>query len=67
MQGRKFGNDADSINQIMNEMDDDCDLEDLVFGNDEEAFQWLKMCMTKDDDQDFSKKFKRIELYWVAD
>ena len=31
----------------------------------EDAFTWLKECIEKDDDSNFSKRFKQIEMVWV--
>ena len=51
--------------QILEEVDDDTDLDDLVFENELNAFGWLKMCMDKCDEDSFSKSFKQIELFCI--
>ena len=66
LQNKVYGNNEESMQQILEELDDNTDLEDLVFETDVNAFEWLQMCMRKDDDDNsFSKSFKDIEMFWV--
>ena len=39
----------------------------LFFGSSLEAYQWIEMCMRKDDSQAFSKAFRSVKLFWVPD
>ena len=50
---------------MLEEIDNDINLEDLVFENKDDAFRSLKSCIEKADDW-YSKKFISIELIWVA-
>ena len=65
LQNRVFGSKQDYMQRMLYEIEDDTDLEDLVFDSKEDAFTWLKMCMKKPEDSDFSKRFKQIEMVWV--
>ena len=53
------------MQQILKEVSHGYDLDDVFFETHESAFQWLKMCMSKGDDSNFSKKFRDINLFWV--
>ena len=66
LQNRIFGSKQEYMMRMLEEIDDDTNLEDLVFDSRNEAFTWLQMCMQKTDQDDFSKKFKRIEMIWVT-
>ena len=61
LQNKVFGNNEESMQQI----DDDTDLGDLVFESEQNAFEWFQMCMDKSDEDNFSKSFKRIEMFWI--
>ena len=65
LQNRVFGSKQDYMQRMLDEIEDDTDLEDLVFDSKEDAFTWLKMCMKNPEDSDFSKRFKQIEMVWV--
>ena len=65
LQNKVYGNNEESMKQILEEIDDDTDLDDLVFENQIDAFQWLQMCMSKGEENSFSKSFKSIELFWI--
>ena len=65
LQNIVFGNNEESMQQILQEIDDDTDLDDLVFESEQNAFEWLKMCMDKSDEDNFSKSFKQIEMFWI--
>ena len=52
------------MQQILDEIDD-TDLDDLVFESEQNAFEWLQMCMDKSDEDNFSKSFKRTEMFWI--
>ena len=52
------------MQQILDEIDD-TDLDDLVFESEQNAFEWLQMCMDKSDKDNFSKSFKRTEMFWI--
>ena len=65
LQNRVFGSRDEYMLRMLNEIEDDTDLDDLVFDNKMEAFVWLQTCMSKRDDGDFSKKFKEIVMLWV--
>ena len=65
LQNRIFGSKEDYMIRMLVEIHDDTNLDDLVFDSKMEAFTWLQMCMHKTDGDDFSKRFKRIEMVWV--
>ena len=63
LQNKVFGNNEESMQQILDEIDD-TDLDDLVFESEQNAFEW-QMCMDKSDEDNFSKSFKRTEMFWI--
>ena len=65
LQNKVQSNDEAGLQQILEDVSHNCDLDDVVFESHEKAFEWLHMCMSKG--QDFSKKFKHIDLFWVPD
>ena len=67
LQNRIYGCRDDYMKRMLEEIDDDTDLDDLVFQTKPQAFEWLQLCMTKVDGDDFSKNFKQIEMLWVSD
>ena len=66
LEGRIFGSKDEYMKRMLEEIDDDTNLEDLVFENKDDAFCWLKSCIEKANDR-YSRKFISIELIWVAD
>ena len=65
LQNKVFGNNEESMQQILDEIDDDTELDDLVFGSEQNAFELLQMCMDKSDEDNFSNSFKRNEMFWI--
>ena len=63
---RQQVNSADNLSDILDDITDDTSTEDLVFESHEQAFEWLKSIVEKNECK-FSKKFDRIELFWVPD
>ena len=60
-----FGSQEEYMLRMLEEIDDNTDLDDLVFDDKMEAYLWLQACMQKRDGGNFSKKFKQIELMWI--
>ena len=67
LQNRVHGNDVADFENILNEAEDECEFEDLVFDSHIQAFNWIKMCMSKSQEDRFSQQFKQIKLFWVPD
>ena len=65
LQNRVFGSKEDYMQRMLDEIDDDTDLDDIAFNSHADAFSWLKAAMSKGNDSDFSKKFKKIEMIWI--
>ena len=63
LQNKVHGNDVADLDDILNEAEDECEFEDLVFENHTQAFNWIRMCMTKSGEDRFSGQFKQIELF----
>ena len=53
LQNRVYGCCDDSMKRMLDEIDVDIDLDDLVFQTKSGAFEWLQVCMTKVDEDDF--------------
>ena len=66
LEGRIFGSKDEYMKGMLEEIEDDTNIEDLVFENKDDAFCWLKSCIEKANDR-YSRKFISIELIWVAD
>ena len=47
LQSKVHGNDVADFPNILKEAEDECEFEDLVFENYIQAFNWIKMCMSK--------------------
>ena len=67
LQNKVHGNDVADFQNILKEAEDECEFEDLVFENHIQAFNSIKMCMSKSRDDRFSWRFKQIKLFWVPD
>ena len=65
LQNKVYG--PHQVAHLLQDAEDECDLEDLVFANHIDAFKWIHMCMEKPNDEDFSKAFRSVELFWVPD
>ena len=57
LQNKVSGNDVDGLQMVLGDLESECDLDDLVFESQLQAFEWIKMCMKKKDDNNFSEKF----------
>ena len=65
LQNKTVGKDEQSIISLLDDIDDDTDLDDLVFQDQYQAFEWLQMVMSKAAQSNFSKSFKQIKLFWI--
>ena len=63
LQNRVFGSKQDYMQRMLDEIEDDTDLEDLVFDSKEDAFTWLKMCMKKTKAATSQKDLNRLKWF----